>query len=64
MILTGKVKFFNNDKGFGFIINDADSKEYFVHVSQCRDEIQKNDIVAFSTQRGKKGDQAVDVRLA
>ena len=60
----GTVKFLNTTKGFGFI-KDADSKkEYFVHVSGCKEDIQENDEVTFDLEEGKKGLNAVNVRLA
>ena len=60
----GKVKFFNVTKGFGFI-KDADSdNEYFVHVSGLKDKIKDNDEVTFELQEGKKGINAVNVKLA
>ncbi|MEI6574637.1 MAG: cold shock domain-containing protein [Bacteroidota bacterium] len=60
----GTVKFFNDSKGFGFI-KDADSdKEYFVHVSGLKDEVRENDEVTFDLQEGKKGLNAVNVKLA
>jgi CspA family cold shock protein len=60
----GTVKFFNDSKGFGFI-KDADTeKEYFVHVSGLKDEIKENDEVTFDLQEGKKGLNAVNVKLA
>ncbi|MGV3538373.1 MAG: cold-shock protein [Rufibacter sp.] len=61
---NGKVKFFNDSKGFGFI-KDADSnEEYFVHVSNLVDEIRENDEVTFDLKEGKKGLNAVNVKLA
>ena len=59
----GKVKFFNNSKGFGFIKDDASDNEYFVHVSGLNDEIRENDEVTFDLQQGKKGLNAVNVKL-
>ena len=60
----GTVKFFNVSKGFGFI-KDADSdNEYFVHVSGLKDKIKENDEVTFELQEGKKGINAVNVKLA
>ena len=61
---TGKVKFFNDSKGFGFIIDDETGKDYFVHVSGLIDEIRDEDAVTFDLQEGKKGLNAVEVRLA
>lgn len=59
----GIVKFFNNTKGFGFIKDTATEKEYFVHVSGLNDEIKENDEVTFDIQEGKKGLNAVNVKL-
>jgi cold shock protein len=61
---TGTVKFFNNSKGFGFIKDDASEKEYFVHVSGLKDQIKENDKVTFDLQEGKKGLNAVNVKLS
>jgi len=60
----GTVKFFNDSKGFGFIKDSASEKEYFVHVSGLNDEIRENDEVTFDLQDGKKGLNAVNVKLA
>ena len=60
----GRVKFFNESKGFGFIKVDGESKEVFVHVSGLKDRVQENDEVVFEIQEGKRGPNAVDVRLA
>ncbi len=59
----GTVKFFNGSKGFGFIIDDESKKEYFVHVSGLIDEIQEGDAVEFELKEGKKGLNAVDVKV-
>jgi CspA family cold shock protein len=60
---NGTVKFFNNSKGFGFIKDDANDKEYFVHVSGLIDNIMENDRVTFDIQEGKKGLNAVNVKV-
>jgi CspA family cold shock protein len=60
---TGTVKFFNNSKGFGFIKDSESEKEYFVHVSGLNDEIRENDEVSFDLQEGKKGLNAINVKL-
>ena len=60
----GKVKFFNNSKGFGFIKEEETGKEYFVHVSGLVDEIREDDEVTFELQEGRKGLNAVNVKLA
>jgi cold shock protein len=60
----GTVKFFNNSKGFGFIKDESSEKEYFVHVSNIKDDIREGDEVTFDLQEGKKGLNAVNVKLA
>ncbi len=59
----GTVKFFNESKGFGFITEDGNNKEHFVHVSGLIDEIREGDQVEFDLKEGKKGLNAVDVRV-
>jgi cold shock protein len=60
---NGKVKFFNDSKGFGFIKDEDSDKEYFVHVSGLIDEIREDDEVTFDLKEGKKGLNAVNVKL-
>ena len=60
----GTVKFFNNAKGFRFIKDAESSKEYFVHSSGLTEQINENDEVTFDLQEGKKGLNAVNVKLA
>jgi len=59
----GKVKFYNESKGFGFIIDNESKEEYFVHASGLIDKISKDDEVTFELTEGKKGLNAVDVKL-
>ncbi len=59
----GTVKFFNNSKGFGFIIDDESKSEYFVHVSGLIDEIQEGDTVEFELAEGRKGLNAINVKV-
>ena len=59
----GIVKFFNQSKGFGFIVDDESKTEYFVHVTGLIDEINENDAVEFELQEGRKGLNAVNVKL-
>jgi CspA family cold shock protein len=59
----GTVKFFNDTKGFGFIKEDETNKEHFVHVSGLIDEIREGDEVEFELQQGKKGLNAVNVKV-
>jgi len=60
----GTVKFFNSTKGFGFVKDEQTGKEIFVHVSGLVDEIRENDEVTYDVQDGKKGLNAVNVKLA
>jgi CspA family cold shock protein len=60
----GKVKFFNETKGFGFIKTADTQQDIFVHVSGLIDEIQQDDEVSFDIEQGKKGLIAVNVKLA
>ena len=60
---VGKVKFFNNSKGFGFIKDNETNEEHFVHVSGLIDQIKEDDEVNFELQEGKKGLNAVNVKL-
>jgi cold shock protein len=59
---TGKVKFFNERKGFGFIIEDTTSEDIFVHVSGLIDKIRENDQVSFDITEDKKGKNAINVK--
>ncbi len=59
----GTVKFFNESKGFGFIIDDESKTEYFVHVTGLIDEINEGDAVEFELQEGRKGLNAVNVKV-
>ena len=58
----GVVKFFNEEKGFGFIIMDETGEDIFVHISGTVDEIRENDRVQFAVEEGRKGLNAVNVR--
>ena len=60
---NGTVKFFNGAKGFGFIIEDETKEEFFVHVSGLIDKINEGDAVEFDLKEGKKGMNAVDVKI-
>lgn len=60
----GKVKFFNNTKGFGFICDNETGKDIFVHSSGLQADIREGDEVTFEAEEGKKGMNAVNVQLA
>ena len=59
----GTVKFFNESKGFGFIVEADSNTEYFVHVSGLIDSISEGDEVEFELKEGRKGMNAVNVRV-
>ena len=59
----GKVKFFNESKGYGFIKDVESDEEYFVHVSGLIDKIKEDDDVTFELTEGRKGLNAVNVKL-
>ena len=59
----GTVKFLNDSKGFGFVTDQDTNKEYFVHVSGLIDEIREGDAVEYELQEGKKGLNAVNVKV-
>ena len=59
----GRVKFFNETKGFGFITPVDGGREVFVHSSGLRDSVRENDEVSFEVQEGQKGPNAVNVKL-
>jgi CspA family cold shock protein len=59
----GTVKFFNGTKGFGFITPANGGQDIFVHVSGLYDEIRENDKVSFEVENGKKGLNAVNVKV-
>ena len=59
----GTVKFFNHDKGFGFIIDDQTKESYFVHVNNLIDEITDQNQVVFEVGNGPKGPIAINVKL-
>ena len=58
----GTVKFFNETKGFGFI-KEENGQEIFVHSSGLKENIKENDQVSFETEMGKRGAQAINVKV-
>jgi CspA family cold shock protein len=62
--MTGKVKFFNGSKGFGFITNDETGKDIFVHDSNLKGvELREGDSVKYTEEEGRKGKVAANVQV-
>ena len=59
---TGKVKFFNEAQGYGFIIEDETSREIFIHHSGLVDKVRETDQVSYEVIEGRKGLNAVNVK--
>ncbi|MBC8054630.1 cold-shock protein [Paradesertivirga mongoliensis] len=60
----GTVKFFNETKGFGFITPSNGGSEIFVHSSGLIDNIRENDTVSYDVEQGRKGLNAVNVKVS
>ena len=63
LTMQGTVKFFNENKGFGFIKPDDSGEDIFVHSSGLIDKIRENDHVEYDVERGQKGMNAVNVKI-
>jgi CspA family cold shock protein len=63
--MEGTVKFFNEAKGFGFVIDDSDGTEYFTHISGLAAgvELKEGDKVEFTIEEGRKGLNATNVTV-
>ena len=60
---TGTVKCLNDSKGFGFITEEESGKEHFVHISGLIDEVREGDNVEFDLTEGRKGLNAINVKV-
>jgi CspA family cold shock protein len=60
---SGVVKFFNEEKGFGFIVPEDGTADVFVHISGVVGQIRENDAVEYDVENGKKGLTAVNVKV-
>ncbi len=61
-IRNGRVEFFNDSKGYGFIKETDTQEKYFVHVNGLLETIEENDMVTFELERGLKGLNAIEVK--
>jgi CspA family cold shock protein len=59
----GTVKFFNEAKGFGFITPTGGGQDIFVHASGTTGELKEKDTVSYDVENGKKGLNAVNVKV-
>lgn len=61
---TGVIKFFNEDKGFGFITNDSTKQDIFVHITGLRTKnVEQGNRVTYEEEQGKKGLIATNVQV-
>lgn len=58
----GRVEFFNDQKGYGFIKDTDTQEKFFVHINGCLEEIKENNMVQFELEKGQKGMNAVRVK--
>lgn len=67
-LIKGIVKFFNEDKGFGFIKRDDGEKDVFVHINAVHasgiDDIVEGDAVIFDIEDGARGQRAANIKMA
>jgi cold shock CspA family protein len=61
-VRKGKIDFFNESKGFGFIKELDTQEKFFVHVNGLLEEVKENDKVSFELERGLKGMNAIKVK--
>ena len=59
---TGTVKFFNEEKGFGFIQDEESNRDVFVHKTGLVDKIRENDRVTYEMEDTPKGPCAINVK--
>ncbi len=60
----GTIKFFNESKGYGFVTESETKEEYFLHATGLIDQVKEDDLVTFELKEGRKGLNAIDVKLA
>jgi len=63
-IRKGTVTFFNESKGFGFIVDSENKRDVFVHINNVIGEIKEGNLVTFEIENGQRGQTAVNVQLS
>lgn len=61
-VRTGRIEFFNDSKGYGFIKENETQEKFFVHVNGLLQEVKEGDVVTFELERGLKGMNAIQVK--
>ena len=61
-VLQGKIAYFNDQKGYGFIKDLTTEDKYFVHINNMLDDLSENDLVTFELEKGPKGLSAIKVK--
>ncbi len=61
-VRTGRIEFFNDSKGYGFIKELETQEKFFVHVNGLLQEVKEGDVVTFELERGLKGMNAIQVK--
>jgi cold shock CspA family protein len=59
----GRVKFFNEDKGYGFVVDNETKESIFLHANNLQVRVRENDRITFEIEMGPKGANAVNVKL-
>jgi cold shock protein len=62
-MFRGTIKFFNDEKGFGFIVPENGGKDVFVHKTATKGRIQEGDTVEYEIEDGPRGINALNVSL-
>jgi cold shock CspA family protein len=61
-VRTGRIEFFNDSKGYGFIKENDTQEKFFVHVNGLLEDVKEGDMVSFELERGLKGMNAIGVK--
>lgn len=59
---TGKIAFFNSDKGYGFLMDLTSQEKYFFHINNAYQDVAENDKVTYELEKGPRGMNAMRVR--